>query len=263
MVFMEKNNKFNPTLIIIIVIGIALLITLLLVFTGGDDETEPVANNDNQTQDSQDSNSTDTETGNNEQAPTTPTPTPTPDPTPAQGSELPGNWNQLSSAQKTDLNPYNCAENKIIRADNGRCLPADPDGELVEPGLPFFEELEEVEFEIQEGYSFTKTGDKVAVNFVVNNPTESFLPIWCGYQGADGGGGFYLGGEYFNVSPGVNPLFDEDIVGSVLHSNEQLISNLPDGLVESVEHSDGHGGTYLIFPLYVLECKLREKPADR
>ncbi len=256
MVFMEKNNKFNPTLITIIVIGIALLVTLLLVFTGGDDATE---NNETPATTTAQTTPTPDPTPDPELT----TPTPTPDPAPTQGSELPGNWNQLSSAQKTDLNPYNCAENEIIRADNGRCLPADPDGEPVEPGLPFFEELEEVEFEIQEGYSFTKTGDKVTVNFVVNNPTESFLPIWCGYQGADSGGGFYLGGEYFNVSPGLNPLFDEDIVGSVLHSNEQLISNLPDGLVESVEHSDGHGGTYLIFPLYVLECKLREKPADR
>ena len=136
MVFMEKNNKFNPTLIIIIVIGIALLITLLLVFTGGDDETQPVANNDNQTQDSQDSNSTDTETGNNEQAPTTPTPTPpalppTPTTPPVDNTaddidiSGPDNWDSLTPTQKIARNPFDCpVEDGDIHlsAETGECL---------------------------------------------------------------------------------------------------------------------------------------------
>ena len=119
MVSMEKNNKFNPTLIIIIG-GVILLVVLLLIFVGRGDETEPVASNDNQTQDNQDSNSIDTETDNNEQSPTTPTtPTPTPAPTPTTPpadntaddidiNVVPDNWDSLTSAQKIALNPHDC-----------------------------------------------------------------------------------------------------------------------------------------------------------
>ncbi len=37
-------------------------------------------------------------------------------------SPLPSNWNELSSSEKTGLNPYGCFDVSGIRADNGRCL---------------------------------------------------------------------------------------------------------------------------------------------
>ena len=49
-------------------------------------------------------------------------PQPTPSPSNPTTVSLPSNWHQLTSVQKTQLNPWGCHDTTQIRADNGQCL---------------------------------------------------------------------------------------------------------------------------------------------
>ena len=106
---MKKNNQ--PLILGIVVIGAVLVIALALIFTRDSDETT--------TETPAETNTTETD-NNNQQPRPTPDPQPTPDPDPQPGI-LPVNWDSLTSQEKLDLNPYDCASIVEIRKTDGRC----------------------------------------------------------------------------------------------------------------------------------------------
>ena len=119
---MEKNNQ--PLIIAAMIVGATLIIALAFIFTRNNDETTPTTTTENGTSEGG-------ENGNNGQQPTPtptpapgPTPTPTPGPTPTPTPDvLPANWDSLTAAEKTNLNPFGCdIAIQIVRADNGQCL---------------------------------------------------------------------------------------------------------------------------------------------
>ena len=133
---MEKNNQ--PIIITSIIIGGFLIIALALIFTRNDDTTTETTNENNTSENGEAGNGEDVrqpETPEGPQNPETPEQPETPEgpqnpETPEQPenpenppeSVLPDNWDSLTLAEKTALNPFGCdLEIQFVRADNGRC----------------------------------------------------------------------------------------------------------------------------------------------
>ena len=135
---MEKNNQ--PLILGAIAIGAVLIIALALIFTRGSDETTTETTVTDDTSE----NREDTNTGENDendQPQPTPQPTPAPNPAPTpnpQSGVLPNNWDNLTSQEKTELNPLNCDhDTQWVASENGTCIDKgndDSDSEVIESG---------------------------------------------------------------------------------------------------------------------------------
>ncbi len=139
---MEKNNQ--SLILGIVVIGAVLIIALALIFTRSDETaTETAGTND--TSENQENASTEEngEDGQQPQPAPDPQPTPQPDPDPQptpdpdpQTGILPSNWNQLTSREKTDLNPFDCDhETQWVSSEDGSCIEKVDKGEEEDPRL--------------------------------------------------------------------------------------------------------------------------------
>ena len=137
---MEKNNQ--SLILGIVVISAVLIITLALILRSGDDSNIPTTATDSETtkvvepdpdSKSPPDSSTEPTSTIDDEPESIPNPEVQPDPEtietelPSGDREdnLPSDWDELTSAEKTDLNPYRCLEGAIIRSDNGRCVIAD------------------------------------------------------------------------------------------------------------------------------------------
>ena len=206
---MEKNNQ--PLIFGIVVIGAVLIIALALIFTRDGDETTTETTNETNTTDNQE----DTSTGENGEQPVMPEqpegsenpeqpenpetdqlctaddpcvappedcPTglikiwPDDSPTPLC-VRLPSNWDDLTSQEKTDLNPFDCnLETQIIYAEDGTCH-----------DVPVVEATEEVSSEEEEAVS-PEFETKAELEAYIENPDYTDAEklhaqrIYCSYE---------------------------------------------------------------------------------
>ena len=218
----SQSSKTN-----LIIFAVAGLVSLILVFTliiNRDSEEAEPANDDTQTtQETPDETSTTgvdqddvtepdkkdddvAEPGN--PAPE-PEPEPEPTPSPFETGVLPADWDQLTPAEKTELNPFNCPahENEIIylSAETGECLDAPIEEKVIdEVVLPA--DLIDVEF----GKAFVYDSDsEVAVtgldcvNLEVFNIDENGLNLTLGQILAN------KAADYLKFKENASALFEE------------------------------------------------------
>lgn len=146
---MTQDSRFSKTQLIILatalaIIGLGILALVLTTIINRDsDETEPVNGDTQTTQETPDETSTvgadqkdeDDDVAEPENPPPGPGPEPEPTPSPFEAGVLPADWDQLTPAEKTGLNPFNCPthENDIIylSAETGECLDAPIEEEVI------------------------------------------------------------------------------------------------------------------------------------
>ena len=192
---MEKNNQ--PLILGIVVIGAVLIIALALIFTRSDDDTttsttdEDTAENEGQ-EGQPPENPEQPENPETDQlctaddpcvAPPEDCPTglikiwPDDSPTPLC-VRLPSNWDDLTSQEKTDLNPFDCnLETQIIYAEDGTCH-----------DVPVVEATEEVSPEEEEEAVSPEFETKAELEAYIENPDYTDAEklhaqrIYCSYE---------------------------------------------------------------------------------
>ena len=224
-ILMAQDSQSSKTNLIIF--AVASLVSLILVFTliiNRDSEEAEPANDDTQTtQETPDETSTtgadqddvtepdkkDDDAAESGNPTPEPEPVPAPTPSPFETGLLPADWDQLTPAEKTELNPFNCPthENEIIylSAETGECLDAPIKEEVIyEVVLP--PNLIDVEF----GKAFVYDSDsEVAVtgldcsNLELFNIDENGLNLTLGQVLAE------KAADYLKFKTDVIALFEE------------------------------------------------------
>ena len=122
-----KNNssKFNPTVAFVTVAVLVSIIVLVFVLRSGSSEPEPAEPPvvDQSAEPRQPVDPPEPPAQPPEQQPSPTPPEPSDPPVAPPAGQLPDNWDDLTSAQKTELNPLDCdIETEWISAEDGSCI---------------------------------------------------------------------------------------------------------------------------------------------